>query len=121
MTDVSFITKTMVTTVYDDLLLATTTWTPLQKDYLVLKEILENKVSTALANGSIEGKNADMRKANARDLYYEDYKGLALAKDSADLAKLSLDLAAIRKSHVLSLLRLAEIIVQAEANEHPAE
>ena len=118
MTDISFISMGMVTETYQTVGLCLANYVPAQLDYENADAALKSLVALAKGDGSIDGKNAEVRDGQARELFAGNYEVVAKLKQSASEFKLALDLAVITKSEVNALLRLAEITVQAESNEH---
>ena len=122
MANVSFVTPEMVQNAYDTVTICLGTFYPAQYAYEDFKADLEALAAKALyIDNVIEGKNVAERSARSREKFVDEYADLDTLKARANAAKLALDLANIEKSRVNALLRLAEITVQAEANEHPAE
>lgn len=79
------------------------------------KTLKDKKAS--LESQGIEGKNAEIRAANLRLELAHEYDLMEQMEDAVAGAKLILDRKYNKKSEVLALLRLAEVLTQAEANE----
>jgi len=73
------------------------------------KANLEIKLLHRLADGSIEGKNQQLRDAAALALLADDYAALEIAEADSRAAKLELDLAWTEVNRIKALLRLAEL------------
>lgn len=73
------------------------------------EEALNKTVMVALHDGTIEGRNEQMRQAAARVQYTDLFEAHETAERRALLAKHELDLARVEVEHVRALLRLAEL------------
>jgi uncharacterized protein (DUF2225 family) len=104
-------TADMVHAVYDELNNALQNANHNMQAYIEAKYHLDNAVSRAIADGTIQGKNADERKA-AIEVYFakriEDMRGL---QQDADLARLQVDLAQNNVAKVRALLRIDELML----------
>ena len=72
--------------------------------------VLDTKKVQALQDGTIEGKNAEIRDAVSREFLKSEYADLKLAEYDANVARTDYDLAQIEVSRVQALLRLAEVL-----------
>jgi len=72
------------------------------------KATLEIEKAKGFASGSIEGKNAELREAAARELLSDLYTNVDNLSVAYDKARLDLDLARIEDSRIGMLLRLQE-------------
>lgn len=75
------------------------------------KSELERRRLAAIADGTIDGKNAELREASARQVLADLYETCEQAERVASDAKLALDLARLEVERVRALLRLAELTV----------
>ena len=71
---------------------------------------LETKKAVALQDGTIEGKNAEIRDAVAREFLKIEYDDLKLAEYDESVARVEFDIAQFEVSRVQALLRLAEVL-----------
>lgn len=76
---------------------------------LYFKVTLETEEAAALARGQFDGKNAETRKAQARDFFNERYMELATAENNERSARCHYDIASIDVDTVITLLRIAEL------------
>ena len=74
-----------------------------------LEADLGAKKSTGLANGSIEGKNAELREAAALEFLRNEYNAVAVVDRKFRDAKLNLDIARIEVERIKTILRLFEV------------
>lgn len=73
------------------------------------KFLLEQQRSEAIASGKIDGKNAETREAQVRELLADQYLKLATAENSERLARCNFDLASMEADAVRTLVRIAEL------------
>lgn len=85
------------------------------------KQVLERLRLQALADGKIEGRNAELREAAARQELPEEYKAYDNAAEWAAAARQELELARCEVSRVQALLRMAEMADQQLAAADYAE
>ena len=78
------------------------------------KATYDRLVASALANGEIEGKNAEIRTANAQEKFAFEFRKMNDAQDEERAARLDLDLARIEVERVRALLRLMELTSRTE-------
>lgn len=71
---------------------------------------LETRRLAGLADGTIEGKNADQREASARQVLEAEYLALEHAERTCRSARLVCDLARLEVERVRAQLRLAELL-----------
>jgi hypothetical protein len=71
---------------------------------------LANAKLCGLADGTIEGRNADLREAKARELLADEYEALYAAESSTRANNLEFELARIEVENVRARLRLAELV-----------
>ena len=116
--DISFVNEDMLTKAYNTLATTTEIYSIASCDYAATKTKLETTVAKAKFDEIVVGKNAEQRDASARANFPQLYEDLEVDEEVMATAKLNMDLSSIEKSRVLSLLRLAEVLTQAEANEH---
>lgn len=83
---------------------------------ILTKTMLDKATLTRLADGTITGKNEQLREASARELLPHLYRDAEDAAEDEREAKLYLDLARADVECVRALLRLAEITAQAVAD-----
>ena len=76
---------------------------------ILTRAMLEKAKLARLADGTIAGKNEQLREASARELLPHLHRDYEDAEDGEREAKLQLDLARIEVERVRALLRLAEI------------
>ena len=76
---------------------------------ILAKSALERARLGGLANGTIEGKNAELREASAMERLADLYAELETAEGEERSARLWLDLARLGVEEIHALLRLAEI------------
>ena len=72
--------------------------------------ILETKKAIAIQEGAIEGKNAEIRDAVARELLKTEYDDLKLSEYDESVARIEFDLAKLNVERIQALLRLAEVL-----------
>lgn len=73
------------------------------------KFLLEQQRSEATASGKIDGKNAEIREGQVRDLLADQFLKLATAENAERKARRDFDLASIEADAVRTLLRIAEL------------
>ena len=73
------------------------------------KFLLEQQRSEAMASGKIDGKNAETREAQVRELLADQYLKLATAENSERLARRDFDLASMEADAARTLVRIAEL------------
>ena len=76
---------------------------------LYFKITLETEEASAMAAGQFDGKNAETRKAQARDFFNDKYMELATAEKNERAARYHYDIAALDVDTVKTLLRIAEL------------
>ncbi|RPJ40092.1 MAG: hypothetical protein EHM35_00360 [Planctomycetaceae bacterium] len=76
---------------------------------IAARAALEIAKLAGLAGGTIDGKNADLREAKAREVLAEDYARLEAAEAGERRTHIDLDLACIQVEEVRALLRLMEL------------
>jgi len=73
------------------------------------KVTLETEEASAMAGGQFDGKNAETRKAQAREFFNDKYMELATAENGERSARYHYDLAQLDVETVKTLLRIAEL------------
>lgn len=73
------------------------------------KFLLEQQRSETMVSGKVDGKNAETREAQVRELLADQYLKLATAEKSERLARRDFDLASMEADAVRTLLRIAEL------------
>lgn len=105
------ITEFAVKSAYDQVRQTTERlWNATERE-LAAKTMLEKTKAQMLADGTIQGKNAELREASARDILHSQYTALELAEETVRKARLDFDLARIDLEEMRTLLRLAEVTV----------
>lgn len=98
-----------ITRAYAELTVATSAYHAAGEAEIAAKATLEHERAAALADGRIEGRNAELREAAARELLANLFAAAETAECEAREAKHRLDLARIKVEEARALLRLAEI------------
>ena len=96
---------------YENLSVATIDAYHAGEDAITAKNILERRKLAGLADGTIEGKNTDLREAAARIVLEVEYANAEATDDDARLTRHDLDLARIEVERVRAMLRLHELRV----------
>jgi hypothetical protein len=73
------------------------------------KYLLEQQRSDATTSGKFDGKNAEIREAQAREFLQDQYLKLSLAENAERKARHDFDKASIEVDTVKTLLRIAEL------------
>ena len=94
---------------YDKLSKATNAAFEVGQIAIAARVALDTAKLQGLADGTISGKNADMREASAREVLAEIYASAEAADEAAKETRHTLDLARIEVERVRALLRLAEL------------
>lgn len=103
------ITENEINKAKEELKKATIAYNDASIDLASAKAELDTAKAEELASGRIEGKNAELREAAARNLFGEMYELINNLQSEYDKAKLNLDLARIEDNRISMLLRFAEI------------
>lgn len=105
------VTMIAVDKVYQELEQATITADSADNLKADLKEFLDRKIGDALLSGEINGKNEEIRMAQARQLFPGLFDELDNATLKAREADLALTLAKLGQSRIKDLLRAKELIL----------
>jgi len=73
------------------------------------KFLLEQQRAEATASGKIDGKNAETREAQVRELLEDQYLKLAVAENTERITRRDFDLASMEADAVRTLVRIAEL------------
>ena len=73
------------------------------------KFLLEQQRAEVTASGKIDGKNAETREAQVREILADQYLKLATAENAERLARRDFDLASMEADAVRTLVRIAEL------------
>jgi len=76
---------------------------------LYFKVTLDTDEASAMASGQFDGKNAETRKAQAREFFNDKYMELATAENGERTARYHFDIAQVDVDTVKTLLRIAEL------------
>jgi uncharacterized membrane protein YqiK len=98
-----------VTSAYDNLTAATIGYHNAAKNEASLDTEIKRAVAEATANGTIAGKNQQLRDAEARELYADRFRALDAASEETARRRLHLDLARIEIERVRMIQRIMEL------------
>lgn len=76
---------------------------------IYLSMVLENEKASAVAAGKFDGKNAEIREAQAREFFLDKQTDLAIQQNAERAARYDFDLAQIEVDTVKTMLRIAEL------------
>ena len=102
--------ETTINSAYNNLSYAKKVFATVAENLIDAKNQLEVQKAGALLSGAIEGKNAELREASARDVLGGHYLEVAELEAEEREARLELDLASIEVERVKSLIRLEELL-----------
>lgn len=101
--------ETKAVKAFDSLVSARTALFTAAEITIMEKFLLEKQRSEAMASGKIDGKNAETREAQVRELLADQYLKLAMAENTERLARRDFDLASMEADAVRTLVRIAEL------------
>lgn len=73
------------------------------------KFLLEQSRAEAITSGMVDGKNAEAREAQVREMLADQYLKLATAENAERVARRDFDLASMEADAVRTLVRIAEL------------
>lgn len=101
--------ETAIQTVYASLRRAMRGHATAAERTITAKGKLDRAKLTGLADGTIDGKNADLREARAREVLAAQYDELESAETAERSARLSLDLARCEVEELRAYIRVGEV------------
>lgn len=103
------LTDHQIAAIFDNLALQTEYYYEARAEELKQQLQLEHNVDLARAEGRIEGRNAELRQANARALFKDQHTTYAKAQANAALARIGYERAQAEASGVRARLQLMEL------------
>lgn len=107
--DMTIVTQAHINAVYNELKTAHEFYTIAAEDLLLSQTALKREKARALADGIIEGKNADARESAAQEHFSEWYGNIDEQQQHTNKCRLRLDLARFDVEEVRLLVRLDEL------------
>lgn len=103
------LTAKQIDQTFDELVQATAAHYRATEQELTTKLTLETAVAEGLANGTIDGKNEQLRQAKAREMLADLYAAYEDATTAARLSRLKLEVAKLEMERVKTMIRVKEL------------